>query len=59
MIKLEEREREILQCWFNGWAEGECGLYGNLSYQDAINLAKKLGLDPKKIAERLREYETR
>lgn len=44
-VELSDREIAVLECVFDGWDKGEQhGLYGNLSYKDAIDLAAKLGL---------------
>jgi len=54
MEPLSPREIEILDCLVTGWAEGEMGLYGGLSYQDVIDFCARMGAaPPTKMIERI------
>ena len=46
MPKLNDKEKEIIQCFAKTWAAEGGLLPGDISYQEAFDLLAKLGIDP-------------
>jgi hypothetical protein len=58
MDTLTEREREIVQAWFDAWVvHGEMRLAGDIRYADVEALADRLGIDRRLMDHRLAEIE--
>lgn len=52
-MEFTDREKQVIQCWLDSW---DLKLPGHLSYNDALKLIIKLGLDePPKIVTLLNE----
>lgn len=41
--RLSARDKEILGCLTQGWADGDAKLFGHISYQAVFDLLKRLG----------------
>jgi hypothetical protein len=41
----EEKKREIVECMFKAWSEGDMPLYGGLCIQDVFDFVKQFGVD--------------
>lgn len=52
-MELDERERDILNCWLKAWDQGDHPLYGNRNYGEVLELVEKLGLERPANLERL------
>jgi hypothetical protein len=45
-VELSDKEREIIECWFREWSDSEdMRMYGGISYQMCMDLAKKLNIE--------------
>ncbi len=54
---LTDREKQILETLLDCWADQDHPLAGDLSYQDAIDLMKKLEVEPARLLQRLADLE--
>lgn len=55
-----DKKTEIIECLFNGWLDSDrMGLYGNISYQDVIDLMIELKINPDKLIDKLQKFEER
>lgn len=44
-VKINNQERDIIQCFIDSWAKNGMGMYGHITFQDAYNLCLKLSLE--------------
>lgn len=57
-MQFSDTEIEILQCFAKAWGDSDNHpLYGNISYQMAMDLMRKLGVDPKVVEDHLVELQ--
>ena len=45
LLKPNERELEVLRCLFDAWVDADMPLPGGISYEEAVVVLRRFGLD--------------